>query len=170
MKYARIYSPKHMVSDLREERIDKREFSIYIALFVLACIPSLLIVFGPASGAMLYRPTYLALVDRILLLVLSICSILLAYYANIRGDGQRFWYRYISLTVPVGVVVGVTGFVLFAFAALLGIINTDYYGFADLLIYVVLYGFGLLVVWESMRRISAKKPRPKSNFFQRLLF
>jgi hypothetical protein len=170
MKYIRILSPKRMVSDLRQERVGTYEFYIYAALFVIGSLFSLLVAFGIWDGAVLYRSPLLEFADRILGVVVSFGTIPLAYYINKKGDHKRFWYRYVSLMVPIGIVLSAAGFVFFAFAALIGIINIEYYGYSDLVLFLVFYALAVLLLWESMKRVSTKSDIERRNFLQKLLF
>ncbi len=170
MKYIRIISPKRMVQDLRHERVGTYEFYAYTAIFILGTFFSLLLVFGPWEGAVLYRSPILEFFDRVLGGVVTLGSIALAYYINKKGDNKRFWYRYVSIMIPIGIILGAAGFVFFAFAAIIGFIDIEYYAYSDLFLFIVLYIAALLIIWESMKRVSTRADIERRNFLQRLLF
>ncbi len=170
MKYIRILSPKRMVSDLRQEKVGTYEFYAYAALFVIGSIFSLLLAFGIWDGAVLYRSPVLEFADRVLGVIVSFGTIPLAYYINKKGDNKRFWYRYLSLMIPIGIVLGAAGFVFFAFAAIVGIINIEYYGYSDLALFILFYIAAVAILYESMKRVATKADIERRNFLQRLLF
>lgn len=170
MKYIRIISPKRMVADLRQGKVGKIEYRIYTAFFVIGTLLSLLIAFGPGDGVILYRSPILEFFDRVLGAVVTFGTIALAYYVNKKGDNKRFWYRYISLMIPIGIVLSAAGFVFFAFAAIIGIINIEYYGYSDLTLFILFYIAAVLILYESMKRVATKADIERRNFLQRLLF
>ncbi|MES2931581.1 MAG: hypothetical protein V4682_02680 [Patescibacteria group bacterium] len=155
MNYMRILSPKKMAEDLRADKVGKREFYVYSGVFVIAIVCGVLMMVGIWDLDIAYRPEYLEASDEVLAILASLGSLLLAYHVNKKGDGKRFWYRYLSLGFPIGVVLGAVGFAVFILATMFGIVSIEYSGYADSVILAVLYGLSIFMTWKYMKMVAS---------------
>lgn len=146
----RFLSPKKMALDLQQEKIGRGEFSVYGLLFGGSLVLLVLTFFGLWEVPP-YSPEWLKMVDRTLVVLTSLGTLPLAYYANKKGDGKKFWYRYISLNTPTGIVTGVIGFFAFLGMALAGLINVEVFGYSDLILYLLLSALYFYLLWKYMR-------------------
>lgn len=154
----RIGVPGEMARDLRAEKIGKGEFSAYLVVFIVAT--GYLLWF--AAGMMTdytYASPVLGAVDRALMVLVTIATLALAYYANKQGDGKRFWYRYISLSFPIALILAVIGFAIYVIGGISNIISIDVFGYPDLVIETLLYAVGLYWTYKYMRVASGASAR-----------
>lgn len=145
-----------MALDLREEKVGKKEFWVYCSLFGLAIILSIPLFLGAMDGAITYNPEFLSILDKVFGFVVSVGTLPLAYYVNKAGDGKRFWYRYISLGLPIGIFTGYIGILVLSVAAIAQVTNLEYYGYTDLGINMGIYVLTFYLTWRYMRVVAGK--------------
>lgn len=145
-----------MALDLREEKIGKKEFWVYCFLFLVTVVLTIALLLGVWDGAMDYQPESLRLIDKVLGVVVSFGTLFLAYYINRKGDGKRFWYRYISLGLPIGIIMAVLGVLVLTLATVTQVTSIDYFGYTDLGLETAIYILTFYMTWKFMKIVSAK--------------
>ncbi len=145
-----------MARDLRADKIGKAEFIAYIALFLLGLGSAVALLTG-FWDAYTYADSTVEIVDKTLIALTTIASFVIAYYANRQGDGKRYWYRFISLNTPIAILVLVIGFVLFLIATLVGALDPDTYGYADIGLESLLYLVSFYWLYKYMRIASGRE-------------
>ncbi len=107
MKIKRLYNLREMSNALCKKEVGKMEFIIYLVIFV----------FITASGILLLQPeAYISIsvfyANLISMIIFTPLWLILAYVANKKGDGKDFWYRFISLTITLTIILGIGAVVL----------------------------------------------------------
>ena len=114
-----IWNLKGLVQALKEGSLSNKSKRLYkvIGIFLLALgllTYPVLLVTQPFN--------ILDIIDMIIYLVINLVGIYMAYRINQRGDGKRFWFRYISLYVPLTLrfivlvlVVTIVGYTIISF-------------------------------------------------------
>ncbi|MBU2103421.1 hypothetical protein KKD95_00160 [Patescibacteria group bacterium] len=101
-----------MAQDLKENKVGKGEYLVYSGIFLVSVIWSLALILD--WSPYVYEYSWLRILDIVLILTTGLGTIAIAYLINKKGDGRRFWYRYISLyasafvfTTLIALVLGV---------------------------------------------------------------
>ncbi len=95
----RFFIPNQMVAALRENVVGRREFYCYAIVRTVALSNFFLV--DPADFVTLpifYR--YFMVV-----ILTTLISVWVAYYANNSGDGKQFWYRYFCTSFPISLLM-----------------------------------------------------------------
>lgn len=150
----RILSPAKMARDLRAHTVPKAEFIIYIALFFLGIGFTIAYVLGYVDPEV-YETSSVAILDKVSMVLIILFSLLIAFYANKKGDGKDFWYRYVALGIPIGLCLLIPALLLYAIAAFSGVLSIDSYGYPDLVIETLVYVAGIYLTWRYMRRAAS---------------
>jgi len=146
--------PWKMAQALKEEKVGKGEFVAYAIIFAAFCL--LLVV--PFTGAYdyLYIPAWLKWAEFGVEVLLLIGITALAYYLNKKGDGKRFWYRYLSISFPIAVILIPVGIAVLTLSLLIGFTQLEFYGYTDLVLLILLAMPSLYLTVKYMRQIASE--------------
>lgn len=143
-----------MANALRSNKVGRLEFGFYCVTFVLGVLLCVAYVLNMLD-APAYEPAILKTVDRILFWISIIAMLAIAYYANRRIGGKQFWYRFISLSFPLGIWVGLVTIALFIAATIIGLIDIYVYRYPDVLLVLFSTLLGCFWTWKYMLRIGS---------------
>jgi hypothetical protein len=108
-----------MARDVRDEQIGNTEFILCCLVFATSLALTLITVFAPTL-LYSYESGLMRTMDLVVVLAAELGALALAYHANARGDGKRFWYRYISVGTPIFLILMLAAF---AFGVVAGIVE-----------------------------------------------
>ena len=106
-RISRIINPYKMIPALQENRISKKEYTMYAILFAIWLLGNLLIIFIIHSESL--SPPYISL---ILSLIGLFAPPAIAYIANKKGDNAHFWYRMVSMNIPIVITVTIVTLIM----------------------------------------------------------
>ncbi|MES2994900.1 MAG: hypothetical protein V4681_02635 [Patescibacteria group bacterium] len=138
-----------MARDLGEEKIGKGEFYAYVTVFVAANL--FFVAFLVGLEPLIYVPAWLELADKGLAILFILATLALGYQENKRGDGKRFWYRFISLGFPIAIITTVPLIIAISIFVIMGLIDINAFGYIDLLLAIPFYILGLYLTVKYMR-------------------
>ena len=108
-----IWNTSVLVEELRARQVSQREKAKYLAV-TSACISLL-------PYAYLQSPTSpLLAVEAVLTALITLVGITACYHANVRGDGEEFLDRFVCLSLPLGLRVGVVWIVIYLAYSMVG--------------------------------------------------
>jgi hypothetical protein len=151
----RLLNPAKMARDVRNNLVGRAEFLAYCLIFAIGILFSIALLAG-ISDYYVYESGLLHLLDVILVAAAGLGTLYIAYNANRQGDGRNFWYRYISINIPILLLMVIGAFVL---GILFGIVDiavgtTTFdgtYSYDDLAIELVFAIFVLYMTHKYMR-------------------
>ena len=151
----RIINAGQMAADLRAHKIGKKEYWFYTAAFVASIAVSLYyIVFSTTQ--LVYEPAHLKVIDIVLVFILNVGTIFIAYVANKKGDRKDFWYRYVGIVFPIGILLGLAFFCLAVLGITFAIVDLEVYAYPDFILECIFTGSFFYFMWKYMRRISLR--------------
>jgi len=149
----RLLVPAKMARDLKEEKIGKGEFYAYLFVAIAAAVYVVAFVLGLIDG-LVYSPAWLEYADKGLCVLFTIATVVVAYHVNKKGDGKRFWYRFVAISFPIAIVIGALGLALYIAGTALNLLSLDAFGYADLVLGIPLYLWGLYLTVKYMHIIA----------------
>lgn len=162
-----------MAEDLRENKVEVPEAKIYAAIYIF------FILWGITESVGWYmqesstiREALIPVIrENLFMLIFILISVLIAWHANGNGVGQRFWYRFFSLQMPISIWTTILS--IFAFQALITIFYPESFnsliapeesvGFilppdaATWAVQGVIMAVSLYWTWKYMRIVAHKK-------------
>lgn len=96
----RIINPKKMALAVQEGNVGRKEYLLYILIFVAVYLFGVLLMLNEQIENSLMRRTSYALYALNSLLPFAV-----ALAANQRGDKKNFWYRFISIHAAIGLAL-----------------------------------------------------------------
>lgn len=155
----RFFFPWKMAQDLRSGKVSDLEFFFYLLVFVLALVVYAASFFWePLQFGLVYDPAWLEWANLALCAIATVGITLYAHNVNKAGDGLRFWFRYISISWPIGFMLGVVLTALFMMVLEpLGIVDTTVSSYVDLAISIIFYGLIAYLTGKYMRQIAGAR-------------
>lgn len=152
----RLLSMRRMAEDLRARKIGRGEFWCYAGLFVVLVAYNLSLLLGITSLniGIPYEPAYLEDVELYLGTTFSLAVLLLGYWINTRGDGLDFWYRYLSINIPILITIVLVSILAGVVAVLTGISSVDVIKPSDIVLEGALYALYAYSTYKYMRILS----------------
>lgn len=144
----RICNPNQMVVALRKEFIGRYEVAFYILIQVIGLFSFFLIDPSRFINLSVYYEYVL------LPWLITIISLVLAYRANISGDGKHFWYRYLCISFPVLFVTVVVSGILTLIRFFLVSQTPLLFNNIDVVIACALSVFYSLLIFVYLRKVS----------------
>lgn len=151
----RIINPGQMAADLRAHKIGKKEYWFYAAAFVASiCVSLYYILFSTIQT--IYEPAYLKILNIVLVFILNVGTVFVAYVANKKGDRKDFWYRYVGITFPIGILLGLAALCLVVLGVTFEIVDPEVYAYKDFVFEGIFAGAFFYFTWKYMSRIASR--------------
>ncbi len=152
-----------MADDLRLNKIGRGEFLCYAGLFIVGGLFMILSSLSPSDSpddffSITYSPEFLRYIESLLYFIATLGIIVLAYTINKSGDNQKFWYRYLSISFPIGIIMSVIFIITLFIFAILGVIDPEVFAYTDLLLEAIFYVLVAYFTKKYMRYISDTNP------------
>ncbi len=148
---------RKMAAALRGREVGEKEFRCYAGLYILAVAFWIYgMVFQDTTDAPLfiYIPAYLEYVELGITLIATAGTFFVAWKANKSGDNADFWYRFFSISFPIGITTVVLAFVTGVTLVMLGIISSETSGYIDTLVITVLMVLSIYWMHKYMKLIA----------------
>ena len=97
----RIFNPKQMAAALKREDVTNIEFATYTFIVISLTVYSIYLSWWNVHTTELFF-----FLDLLLEILGNILLVVITYSINKKGDDKRFWYRFICLSIPVGILTG----------------------------------------------------------------
>lgn len=104
----RIINPYKMAIAVRDNKVNQREFAAYIFIFLVSLIGSIIL-----SIPIRIENNLIGYVLHILGFFTFFVPLIIAYFINKKADNAHFWYRYISINIPISIILAIVTLVLF---------------------------------------------------------
>lgn len=95
----RIINPYKMALAVREDKVGKKEYATYVFIFVMLSLLNALLP-TPQTETSSVRHVFYTLSILGFLIPLAV-----AFVANRQGDNHHFWYRFVSINIPITLVL-----------------------------------------------------------------
>ena len=105
----RIVNPYKMAIALRENMVSQKEYILYVIIFLLMWVVNLSFSITPS------KDSWINYVSRIVTILEFLIPLSITYIINRKADNNCFWYRFISISIPINVVLVIGNIVLALF-------------------------------------------------------
>lgn len=161
----KIINPYRMAIAVRDNQVSQKEFWAYVIIFMATLIISII-----SSIPFHVENILIGYVLQILSFFTFLMPLIIAYFVNKKADNRHFLYRYMSINIPISIIVAllnlVLSFIYVGFLHYLKIQRKPEFGLLtwhDVALYFISAIILNIMIYKYMRIASGGKKLTKSD-------